>query len=329
VKVRTAGPTIALVIVASSAARGAEPPLVLERTIPLPKVAGRIDHLAIDEKRGRLLVAELGNGTVEAVDLATGKVAARVAGLREPQGLAWLPALDEVAVAAGGDGQVRFYRAADLAQIGDLALGDDADNLRVDPSSGDLIAGYGAGALAVIDPRAKRVLRTLPLPAHPESFQIEGARAIVNLPNAGALTVGDLATGRPLARWKAAHAFNFPMALVPASHAVAVVFRLPARLQLLDAATGRSLADAATCGDADDVFFDARRSRLYVSCGAGEVEVFGAANANLQSIGRVRTRAGARTSLFSPERDRLYVAARAPALGGDAAILVFRPEPER
>jgi hypothetical protein len=35
--------------------------LVLEGTIPLPKVSGRIDHLAADIGRKRLFVAERGN----------------------------------------------------------------------------------------------------------------------------------------------------------------------------------------------------------------------------------------------------------------------------
>lgn len=39
------------------------PPLALERTIPLTNTAGRIDHMAVYLARGRLFVAELGNGT--------------------------------------------------------------------------------------------------------------------------------------------------------------------------------------------------------------------------------------------------------------------------
>jgi hypothetical protein len=43
----------------------------------------------------------------------------------------------------------------------------------------------------------------------------------------------------------------------------------------------------------------------------------------------IKTASGARTSLFVPKPDRLFVAARAGffGLGSDAAILVFRPEP--
>src|SRR3954463_9337509 len=40
-------------------------PLVLEATIPLDDVVGRIDHMAIDLEHRRLIVAELGNDTVD------------------------------------------------------------------------------------------------------------------------------------------------------------------------------------------------------------------------------------------------------------------------
>src|SRR5438067_6646206 len=86
------------------AAHRQAPPLVLERTIPLKGVEGRIDHLAVDPVGRRLFVAELGNGSVDAIDLDHGVVVARRSGLRDPQGVAFLPARGEVAVACGGDG---------------------------------------------------------------------------------------------------------------------------------------------------------------------------------------------------------------------------------
>lgn len=58
----------------SSAEAPAGPPLLaVERTIPLPNVSGRIDHLAVDLAHRRIFVAELGNGTVEAIDLGSGQ----------------------------------------------------------------------------------------------------------------------------------------------------------------------------------------------------------------------------------------------------------------
>ena len=88
----------------SEASRAAEPVRrVLERTIPLPDVSGRIDHMAADLRRGRLFVAELGNGSVDVVDIASDKVVHRIAGLREPQGVGYLPGADLLAVANAGD----------------------------------------------------------------------------------------------------------------------------------------------------------------------------------------------------------------------------------
>src|SRR5271157_969926 len=99
--------------------------LMLEAKIPLGEVSGRIDHLGVDIERQRLFVAELGNNSLGVVDLAAGKVLRTIAGLSEPQGVAYVPFADSVYVANGGDGSVRVLRGDDLAPIGRIELGDD------------------------------------------------------------------------------------------------------------------------------------------------------------------------------------------------------------
>src|SRR5215468_1241875 len=88
-------------------------PLQLEAKIPLGEVAGRIDHLAIDLSRQRLFVAELGNDSVAVVDLKAGKVKHVITGLKEPQGIGYVPSSDTVFVANAGDGTVRLFRGED------------------------------------------------------------------------------------------------------------------------------------------------------------------------------------------------------------------------
>jgi hypothetical protein len=88
-------------------------------------------------------------------------------------------------------------------------------------------------------------------------------------------------------------------------------------------AGGKPMAAADTCGDSDDVFFDSRRKRFYASCGAGKVDVFAADG--LKRMDSISTRWGARTALFVPELDRLFVAERAGLLGSDAALAIFAP----
>ncbi len=303
-------------------------PLVLERTIPLAGVSGRIDHMAVDLGRKRLFVAELGNGTVDVVDLAAGKIIHRIDRLSEPQGVGFTPQADLVAVASAGDGSVRLFRGDDFSPAGVIKLGEDADNVRLDTRTGQLVVGYGSGGLAVLDAASRSVAAKIPLAAHPESFQLDpgAGRAFVNLPDAGQVAVVDVAAGKQVASWRVPglHA-NFPMALDSAGGVLATVFRNPPRFVVLDTSTGAAAVNLATCGDADDVFLDARRKRFYISCGAGEVDVVQQDATGHHSFARIPTRPGARTSLLVPELDRLFVAARSGAAGAEAAILVFRP----
>src|SRR5438105_209999 len=108
---RLAGVTIWLV--AATLSPAAEPPLTLERTIPLEKVSGRIDHMAVDVAGKRLFVAELGNGSVDVIDLQSGKPIERISDLKEPQGVGYAADQDLLVVASAGDGSVRFYRGTD------------------------------------------------------------------------------------------------------------------------------------------------------------------------------------------------------------------------
>jgi hypothetical protein len=174
------------------------------------------------------------------------------------------------------------------------------------------LVGYGRGGIAVIDPLARAKIADIPLRAHPESFQIDAGtgRAYANVPNAHRIGVVDLKVVQQVASWATGDlSSNFPMALDGQLKRVLVMFRSPAKLGVFNMQDGPQIAAADACGDAEDIFLDAKRRLIYVSCGAGAIDVLDA-----QSYGRVArisTASGARTSLFVPELDRLFVAVRA------------------
>jgi len=311
---------------AATGAQTVNPPLILEAKIPLGQVSGRIDHLGIDGKRKRLLVAELGNNSLGVVDLAAGKVLRRITGLSEPQGVAYVPSSDSVFVANAGDGSVRVLRGEDLTPIGRIELGDDADNVRVDTAHNRVLVGYGKGALAVIDPVNLSKTVDIRLKAHPEGFQIDetGTEVVVNVPGAHEIVVADLATGSTRSLPTQGAGSNFPMAIDGDTHRVLVVFRNPPILMALSSQDGHVATKVETCGDADDVFVDHKRRHVYVSCGEGVVDALEPVEASYRRLARVPTVSGARTSLFVPELDRLLVAVRATS-HEPAAIWVFRP----
>ncbi|HAN62333.1 MAG TPA: hypothetical protein DCQ79_00415, partial [Rhizobiales bacterium] len=90
----------------------------------------------------------------------------------------------------------------------------------------------------------------------------------MNVPDARQIAVVDLETRTQVASWTVLDLrANFPMALVDSGSVLATVFRSPARLVLLDSKNGAMRENLETCDDADDVFFDSKRHRIYVSCG--------------------------------------------------------------
>src|SRR5258708_39968523 len=152
-------------ILLSSQAQSVEPvlPLVLETTIPLPDVAGRIDHLAVDLGRKHLFVAEVGNNTLDAIDFATQKPVHRITGLDEPQGVVYLPGPDLIAIGNGGGRPVPRYSGAEFSPPRARPPADDGDDESADPRHRHLLVGYGSGGLAVIDPLKPAKLADIPL----------------------------------------------------------------------------------------------------------------------------------------------------------------------
>jgi len=318
-----------LVATPSGAQTTETPILNLEAKILLGEVKGRIDHMALDPLRNRLFVAELENNSVGIVDLKERKLVHVITGLSEPQGVGYEPSSDTLYVANGGDGSVRLFRGADYVETGRIDLGDDADNVRIDTDTKHVLVGYGAGAIATIDPARRTKIADFRLPAHPEGFQLDhkNNQVLVNLPRARAIAVLDGVSGQRKALWPMKESgANFPMAVDEDAQRVLVAFRAPGRLAVFSARDGESVASVELCGDADDLFVDAKRGRVYVSCGEGFIDVFDARAGDYRRLARVPTVRGARTSYFVLSVDRLFLAVRAASLE-PAAVWVYRPAP--
>ena len=104
-------------------------------------------------------------------------------------------------------------------------------------------------------------------------------------------------------------AANYPMALDEAGHRLFIGCRRPARVLVYDTGTGSRVASVEAVGDTDDLFYDGRRHRLYVTGGDGAIDVFdAAAPSGLTRIAHIPSASGARTSLFVPDLNRLYLA---------------------
>lgn len=303
----------------------ANEPLKLEKTIQLPDVQGRIDHMSIDVKGQRLFVSALGNHTLEVIDLKAGKRTNTIPGLQEPQGALYVPGSDRLYVASSKDGTVKVFDATQLKLLKTVDYGDDADNLRYDSSRERIYVGFGDGALGELDSDGQKI-GEIKLDSHPESFQLEknNARIYVNLPKSRKIAVLDREKGTVLTTWGTGMSFNnYPMALDEQNHRLFVVTRLPARLLVLDTGSGKIVQTLSAVGDCDDVFYDQSRKRIYASGGEGAISVFEQQDADhYKEVARIATVKGARTSFFSPDLSRLYLAVRRQG-SSPAMIQVF------
>jgi len=314
---------ISLLAMAASFAQGAS--LELVATIPMPNVKGRIDHFAVDVGGHRLFVAALGNDTVEVLDIAQNRHAKSIAGFGEPQGLLYLEKTQRLYVGNGSSNRLDILDARTFAPAQRVDKLDDADNVRYDPAAGSVIVGYGTGALRVVDPESGASKGDIRLSGHPESFQVErgGVRIFVNVPAQRQVAVVDRTKGAVVGTWPVSARQNFPMALDEKGRRLFSGARYPAVVVVHDLDSGKEVAKLEIGDDTDDLFFDAQRKRLYVICGEGRVDVFRQESADRYvKEDSMTTAAKARTGLFVPEVDRLYVAA--PATGGSPArVLVY------
>ena len=283
--------------------------LHLVQSIPLDGVEGRIDHMAIDIKGQRLFVAALGNNSVEVLDLRAGKRVRSLTDFREPQGVAWIAKPGQLFVASGGDAvcSVVDGRTFAITHVGNRV--EDADNVRHDAGAHRVYVGWGGGSLKVFDSTNWDELGEIRLPAHPEGFQLEtrGPRIFADVPSSHRVAVINRAIMKAADSWPLKSAEeNFTMALDEEHRRVFVGCRKPPTLVVLDSDSGKEVTAVSIDSDTDDIFFDAKRNRIYISCGAGFIDVLD--STGFKMLERIPTAGGARTSLFVPELNRFYVA---------------------
>lgn len=303
---------VALLSCYAAATNAQSAPLKLKQTISLPGVEGRIDHFAFDPIGERLFVCALGNNTVEVLDLQKGERVHSITGLGAPQGVGYVPSLNRLFVANDKGGICKIYDGKSFQPVGELNLKDDADNIRYDQATKEIYIGFGSGGIAVVNPADGKQVGSIKLNAHPEAFQLEenGSRIFVNVPNSRQVAVIDHNKGQVIARWKTDIASeNFPMALDEADRRLFIGCRLPPKLIVLNTDSGNVVAKVDISGDADDVFYDGKRHRIYVICGAGKIDIIERSDPNTyKELAKMDTPNGARTGFFVPNQDMLFVA---------------------
>src|ERR1700686_5063036 len=281
---------------APPAAEGA-PPMILTASVPLEGVKGRFDHFA--SGKGKVFVSGLGNNSVEIIDLFQGTRSHEITGVPNPQGVAFSPEANKLFVASE-KGKVYIYDGDSYKLLSTLDFDGGADNLRYDAATKRVYVGCGDGEKnsAIAAMTGKRTEEVYKLGGEPESFQLEknGPNIYVNLPDLKQIAVINRKNGI-ITRWPMTLEHNFPMALDEADHRLFVATHEPARFAVFDTNSGHAVAELPCVQDADDVYYDSGRRRIYIPGGEGYISVFQQTDADhYQLLAKVPSTLGARTA---------------------------------
>jgi DNA-binding beta-propeller fold protein YncE len=312
-------------------------PLRLVQTIPMPKVEGRLDHMGVDIKGKRLFVAGLGNNSLEVIDLQAGKRIQSIAGFSKPQGVFYVESMKKLFVANGTDGTCKVLKGKPAKLTNSLKLSLGADLMDYDGETKVLYVGYGGrddgkdfGEVAIVDTSKEIRAGDIQTSAHPGGMALEkkGSRLFLTIPENDSIVVIDRKSQKIVQTWPVSAAQQpVSLALDEVHHRLFVGLRKPPKFVVLDSNSGSVVTAIESVGLIDGVSFDPAHNRIYVSGGEGFVSVYQQRDPDhYEGLGRIATAPIARTSLFVPELNRLYVAIPKKD-DRDAEIRVFEPVP--
>ena len=308
--------------------------LHLTKTISLPGVKGRIDHLDINLKDQIVYIAALDNNTIEVVDLNSEKVVHSIAGLDEPQGIAYIPQTEEILVANGGSGDCYFYNAKTYEKVAATHLKSDADDVRYDSVNQKIYVGYGKGGIAIIDAQSRKQTGDIKLTGHPEGFGVDAKNNLlyVNLPGPDLISVLDLKQLKFIRNIsKNYRSGNFPMAMDSSGNTLFIGYRHPGKLVVMNATSGHRVRVNDLTNDSDDLFYDEVTKRIYVSCGGGYtnlgyINIFQFQGGDKYTqIANIPTRNNARTSLLVSQM-HFFLLAEPSDRNHEAQLLVYKTQ---
>jgi DNA-binding beta-propeller fold protein YncE len=313
-------------------------PLKLVATTPLPNFTGDFDHFAVDLKGKRLFLTAEDHKTVEVFDLE-GKRLHSITGFGQPHAAVVLS--DSNIIVTDGDdfGRVALVNGKNYKIISTIKLPPGVDGAVFNPvnqyyyvESGSDDAGAKTHVINIIDTKTFKLVGEITLPGnHSEAMAIDraGKKMYINLTGADQVGVVDLDTRKLIARWPVPDAqVANALVLDEPNHRVFIATRKPAKFFVYDTETGKVVTTLPTAEMHDDMWFDVARKRIYVT-GTETTAVMEQRDADHYShLADVPTGYRAKTSIFVPELNRLYVAVSGKGKpGAKLGLQVFDVQP--
>ena len=301
--------------------------LKLTNTIVLPDVKGGFDLMAADVKGKRLFVAAQDNHTLEVIDLNAIKSLKSLPGFEEPKWVVYRPESNRLYVATALDGKVTVLDSRTFVKIKSFSFNEKCNNLRFDATKNLLYVGVGktSGSIGIIDVSKDEIVGGIALSNFPKQFELVGNKMYVNVPESNTVEVADLQSRKVIATWPVNDAKeNVPMGIDRANQRLFIGCE-SRKLIVYDLITEKTITSLNISKEADGIYYDQKRSQIYISCAEGFIDVIKQVTPDsYKSISKISTLAGAGTSLFIPELD-LFILAVPQTDKSNAEIRVYQP----
>ena len=314
----------------SAQGSGKSAPLKLLQTIPLPGVDGALDHMAIDVAGQRLFIPSEQHGTVEVLDLRTGKRLRTISEARWPSTVIYHPKSNEIFVTDRADGSCKVFSGETYELVKSIKLAVGADNAAYDEPSHQLYvaaggrhAGMPETLLAIVSALNSQHLGDIHVDSvnvQAMAFESSGPKMYADLADINKIAVIDREKKTVITTWSLTPQCQKPYALSldSAHHRLFVGCRMfatqaewwqPGKMVVVNTDSGKTIASFDAGGGADEMFFDPASKRIYLQGYEGIADVWKEIDANhYESIGRIQGGVHGKTSLLVPELNRYYVA---------------------
>jgi YVTN family beta-propeller protein len=269
---------------------------------------GGWDYLLADSPAHRLYITH--GPRVEVVDTATGKPIGAITGLHGTHGIALLPDGKLGYISDGAANQVAVFDRSTLAITATIPTGTNPDGILYEPATQTVWAFNGRSHDAtVIDAATQKVVATVPLPGKPEFPVADGQGAIfVNIEDKNQIVRLDARAHSITATWAAGCESPSGLAFDVAGHRLFSVCD-GNKMGVVDSLSGKLLASPAIGDGPDAAGFSAAHNLAFASSCDGILAIVDAAAPNYPTIQKLQTQSSARTMIYDPATDRIYLVA--------------------
>ena len=309
--------------------------LLLKGSVNLPGYTGDFDHFAVDQARGRLLLAAEDHGTVEVFDLNNGRHLQTVNGFETPHSILIRPGAPTILVTDSGKGMSKLLDASTYEVKSIVKLVPGADSIGYDPAenmayivTGGKDVDMATSELASVDPDTGEKKAALTLQDnHVEAMALEknGSRLFINLTQTNKMAVIDRKAMKVISIWPVPAAQqNAMVAFDEPHHRLYVGCRKPGMVVVINSDTGAVTNSAPSPLRSDQILFDPAANRLYSPGGEGYMAVYDTSDPDhLKTVARVPTAPGAKTGILVQEKKQLVLAVSPGDTKAMAKVLTF------